>query len=291
MDIKLTDSRFSAGNSEYEYEWGIYRKDGNPISRSEYIEALKSTPGALGDEYKINFFEEIKILEEYVSSLSVDVPSVGRRRGHLPRIPASDVVERLRSVQQDTGISDLTKLLCMSRSLSSYTDIEDKSRVVPECLEEYLDESPIFDSPPLFRGLGFKGVVATEQERAYEELLTNISGGSRIGVRDFASFSSSLDIAIEFAHFRGVSRVYLILTTNETGVSVDHMTPHEYKEDEVLFQDEAQFEVRDKVDKTLPNGEVITLIHIVEVPVSEVEGTEPLVFELSGKGDINGYVR
>ena len=289
---RLNESSFVYNGSDYENHYGRYTKNRKPISREEYHDAMKSLLSQEDEEgtieYNLNiphkeFASGVHKLLNFISSLEYDEEYEVFKdiRGHLGRLDPYDELTRVNQIMEDTGLEEyqaekINDIISEYTSTNNYSVFTEEDR---ELLNKFIDESPLYMPPPVYRGLGFKKRLGEEELVDYNTFL-ELEVGQVMTFRDYASFSSNPDIAVEFAYSRGGEyKVYIVNTKNLTGVSIDHLSSIDYNEDELLYKVEAKMIVQNKV----VDGNTI-YFHVEEIPLEE--DTEDMEVEVPLEGSM-----
>ena len=291
-ESRKDETTFDYDDSEYEHYFGKYTRNRVPISKEEYHAALKNVikkhyqKGSIAYNLSLpskEFATKVEEFQDFIDSLVYDkeYETVREKRGHLDRFDKYDEDGRVSQIMKDTGLSEedakrANDIIMEYTSTNMYTKFTPEEE---ELLDKFLDSSPIFYPPPVYRGLGFRKKLGDESLSGYVDF-SKIEEGDTMTFMGYASFSSDPDIAIEFANVHGDYQVYIVNTKNLSGVSVDHLSPLDYAEEELLYKKDAAMLVKSKVvkDKTI-------YFHVEEI--SLMEGEEDRVIEVPILGKMN----
>ena len=286
----VEESTFNYNDSEYENWFGRYYRNKQPISREEYEKAMDALLTQQDEEgsiaQKLNepskeLVQKIKDFREFIDGLEYDPDTETTRetRGHLAQIPPEDESQRVRQIMSDTDLSEeeakaVNRIISRYTSTDNYTVFNLKERSI---LDKYIDQAPIYEGTPVYRGLGFRQRLGEEGLPGYQQYL-DLDIGDYITFRGPTSFSSDPDMAVEFATIHGDHLVFIVNTRNLTGVSIDHLSSIGYEEQELLYKATAQMEIKEKI----VDGNTI-YFHVEEVASPEdVDTTEVVKVPLSG---------
>lgn len=291
---RIKETTFTYQGSEYSNRYGNYTKNRRPISKEEYHRARKNVLAIEDEEGSISqslnlpnkkLASEIEDLNNFISKLEYDedYEVFKETRGHIDRIDPYDEESRIDQIIEDTGMSEndaraTNRVMLKYTSTDNYKRFSDSERVL---IDNFIDNSPTYMPPPLYRGLGFGERLGDENSLDYYNELLSIEEGTLISFRDYTSFSSNPDVAVEFAHSHGEYHVYLVNTKNLTGVSIDHLSSISYQEDEVLYKSDVKMSVKYKE----VSGNII-YFHVEEVPLEEDDADE-IVIEIPISGSMS----
>jgi len=288
-ESRVRETVFVYKGAEYENRYGNYYRNHKPISKKEYhiarrgILSQKDTQGTI--EYRLNlpykeFAKKIEDFQEFIDELEYDKEYELPRetRGHLPRIDPYDEYERVAQIMEDTQMSkfeasQVNDILSRYTSTDSYTTFSDEEK---ELLDTYIDTSPIYSPPPVYRGLGFRKRLGDDSLSGYK-LFLDLEEGSVISSENYSSFSSNLDVAVAFASTHGDYHVYIVNTKNLSGVSIDHLSSIDYNEDELIYKANTNMTVLKKLVK-----DNIVYLHVIESPIEEDSEEEIIKVPLQG---------
>lgn len=288
-ESRVKETTFVYNGSEYENQYGNYRKNRRPITREEYHKARKELLAQKDEEDSISsrvnephkkLAADIEELQDFINGLEYDSTyKVAREtRGHLPRIDPYDEYERIAQIVDDIGVSaeeakDINSLISAYTSTDNYTTFSDEEKAL---IDKYIDLSPVYSPPPVYRGLGFRERLGEDGYAGYK-FFSELEEGTEIALENYASFSSNPDLAVEFSNTHGDRHVYMVNTRNLSGVSIDHLCSIDYHEDELIYKAGTKFQILEKVV-----GEDVVYLHVSEIPLEEGDDDNAVVAPISG---------
>lgn len=286
----VEESTFNYNDSEYENWFGRYYRNKQPISREEYEKAMHALLAQEDEEgsiaQKLNepskeLVQKIKDFRDFIDGIEYDTDTEtnrATREGHLSQIDPQDETRRVQQIVSDTDLSEeeakqVNKIISRYTSTDNYTVFNVRERAL---LDKFIDQSPIYEGTPVYRGLGFKQRLGEEGLPGFEQYL-DLGVGDKMTFKGYASFSSDPDIAVEFAVLHGDHLVFIVNTRNLSGISIDHLSSIGYEEQELLYKATTQMEIKEKV----VDGDTI-YFHVEEIGMIEDTEDEAIKLPISG---------
>ena len=245
----VDESSFEYGGKVYKSKWGKYSCDGRPISKEDYHHVAKmlwmNKDDSIFQKHSNETVDRLTQLHTFIEGLEYDQSYEISRdtRNHLPRIDKDNKEDRIKSIMEDVKCDELIASQ-INRIFSEYTDLQkDKfTDEETELLNLYLSNAPVYNSIPLYRGIGFMEAIQDQME-AYD-IFKNLKVGDPVVFRGITSVTSNPDVAINFADANGEKFVYMIFTKNLSAVSIDHLTSIDVAEEECLYKQDAPMVVK-----------------------------------------------
>lgn len=286
----VEESTFNYNDSEYENWFGRYYRNKQPISREEYEKAMHALLAQEDEEgsiaQKLNepskeLVQKIKDFRDFIDGIEYDTDTEttrATREGHLSQIDPQDETRRVQQIVSDTDLSEeeakqVNKIISRYTSTDNYTVFNVRERAL---LDKFIDQSPIYEGTPVYRGLGFKQRLGEEGLPGFEQYL-DLGVGDKMTFKGYASFSSDPDMAVEFAVLHGDHLVFIVNTRNLSGISIDHLSSIGYEEQELLYKATTQMEIKEKV----VDGDTI-YFHVEEIGMIEDTEDEAIKLPISG---------
>lgn len=259
-DDDLDESSFDYDGYTYTSKWGNYYKGKDQITQEEYHQAAdlfkQSNPETdnVFTKASVDTITRMDTLKEFLKGLSFDTSYEIARdtRPHLPKIDPDDVDARIASIKSDIKCDD-EKAKLINTAISNYTRTDQSKLTDAEtyAINEYLCEAPVYNTIPLYRGMGFMDAFQ-DQVAAYESF-KGMEPGDYLKLRGITSASSNMDVATNFSDANGEKYVIIVITKNLSAVSIEHLCASRYNEGECLYMVDAPLMV---IKKMLTNDTV-----------------------------------